>query len=164
MDTKFAIVVRTACDADGTFGTLFLPGGDALTCAEPPWRENRSNISCIPPGMYACEFNQSPHFGLCPEILNVPGRDFVRIHAGNWAGDMGLGRKSDTEGCLLPGLDFDFWPGSGPSRQRVVTSSRQAFEKLATLLCGGAARPGVRFSLQILDATGIAGRGWGHGA
>lgn len=158
MHKKSVIIVRVAKDQDGTFGRMFLPGGAERASAEPPWKDNRTSVSCIPPGEYECELTESPHFGLCPEILNVPGRTHIRMHAGNFAGDAEAGRKTDSEGCVLPGLRFAVLQGQG-----VVSGSRTALAELMDAVSDGNPRPGVRFSLQIIDATGKAGKGWANG-
>lgn len=65
---------------------------------EPPWRNNVVNVSCIPAGVYQCEASSSlNHNGVVLyEVMNVPGRTGVRIHAGNTV--------KDTQGCLLVGF------------------------------------------------------------
>ena len=53
--------------------------------------------TAIPTGTYEIVAQDSPRFGPATlTLLNVPGFQFIRIHAGNAA--------EDTEGCLLPGL------------------------------------------------------------
>jgi hypothetical protein len=158
MHKKSVIVVRIDHGLDGTFGRMFLPGGADRVSVEPPWRENRTAVSCIPPGRYECEINESPHFGLCPEILHVPGRTHVRIHAGNWAGDVEAGRRSDSEACILPGLRFATLDG-----QPAVSGSRAALAELLNTVGNDDPRPGVRFDLEIIDATGEAGKEWNNG-
>ncbi len=94
---------RYDSDDNGTFGTL-AGEGMLLTTLELPWRDNKPNMSCIPKGDYICELVQSPHFGQVYQIQNVPGRSHILIHPGNLAGDVALGLRSDSEGCILPGL------------------------------------------------------------
>ena len=54
--------------------------------------------TAIPTGTYTVIWSFSPHFGrYMPEVLNVPGFQGIRIHAGN--------DSSDTEGCILLGLN-----------------------------------------------------------
>ncbi|WP_419787232.1 DUF5675 family protein [Pseudodesulfovibrio sp.] len=158
MHKKSVTIVRVDQGLDGTFGRMFLPGGTDRVSAEPPWKDNRLNASCIPPGIYECEINESPHFGLCPEVLNVPDRTHVRMHAGNWAGDVEQGRRSDSKACILPGQRFAVL-----QNQQAVSGSRAALAELMNTVCDGNPRPGVRFDLEIIDATGEAGKGWNDG-
>ena len=79
----------------GTFGIL--SRGDYPLCVtcEDPWRDNQHYISCIPEGTYTFRKRLSPKHSHHWEIVNVPGRDLVLIHAGNTI--------DDTQGCILVG-------------------------------------------------------------
>jgi len=79
---------------DGVIGSLI---GDGFRCEtlEQKWRENKTNISCIPEGEYICEMTDSPRFGRVYQVKNVKDRTHVLIHAGN--------RVRDTQGCILVG-------------------------------------------------------------
>jgi hypothetical protein len=90
----------------GTFGTLEASySSTSFTCVtlEPPWYDNRRNVSCIPAGKYRCSRLESPSKGSRYQVLNVPGRDAILFHTGNWAGDERAGLKSDSEGCIMLG-------------------------------------------------------------
>ncbi len=69
---------------------------------ELPYLDNEHNISCIPAGIYDCEKIQHKKYGICFWVKDVPGREGVLIHIGNYAS----GKKKDTRGCILPGLRF----------------------------------------------------------
>lgn len=63
----------------------------------PPPEVKVSRETCIPCGRYEVQVTYSPRFQRpLPLLLDVPGFSGVRIHPGN--------KASDTEGCLLPGL------------------------------------------------------------
>lgn len=66
---------------------------------ELPWKNNDKGTSCIPEGLYELRFTLSKRFGKKMwEVMNVPGRGGIRIHAGNYL--------KDTEGCILPCLKW----------------------------------------------------------
>lgn len=79
---------------DITFGRILLPDDTLVYTVEPPWRENLTNVSCIPEGSYICRpgyFNGGGYPAV--DILNVPGRSGVKFHIGNWV--------RNTQGCPL---------------------------------------------------------------
>lgn len=88
-------IVRTQETANCTFGTLHIDESYFCVTLELPWLNNQHNISCIPVGTYKCNRHSSPKFGECWEIMDVPGRDEILIHAGNL--------PADTHGCVLVG-------------------------------------------------------------
>lgn len=102
----------------GTEGIIFTNGFNAKTL-ELPWRQNIKQKSCIPVGSYETIIRISPKFGVVFWILKVEGRTYILIHSGNWAGDVDLGFKSHTFGCLLLGKKFGYLMG-----QRAVLNSR----------------------------------------
>lgn len=85
----------------GTFGALSF-GTQVLHTLELPWRDNRRQRSCIPPGSYACSLVRSPRFGRVYGLVDVPGRSHVLIHAANLAGDVELGWSTQLHGCIAP--------------------------------------------------------------
>jgi hypothetical protein len=78
-------------------------------CLELPWLNNQHNISCIPEGVYDVEKYSDAKHPNCFWIKNVPNRDGILIHIGNWA----TGKHVDTEGCQLPGTDWMDIDGNG---------------------------------------------------
>lgn len=72
--------------------------GNKYSTIELPWKENKQNISCIPKGYYPVTKRYSSKYGYHLHIKNVPGRDFILIHAGNY--------YTQTRGCILVGLEF----------------------------------------------------------
>lgn len=128
-------------------GTEGLLTGDGFAChtMEPPWRDNRANISCIPVGSYRCQLRRSGRFGLTLWVREVPGRSFILIHAGNFGGDTALGLRSSTAGCILPGLAAGTIDG-----QRAVLNSRLALRRLMGHLAGLGEQ---EFILNIREAS-----------
>lgn len=92
---------------------------------ELPWKDNARKVSCIPAGIYPVAFTMSPRFGVWLwEILQVPGRSGVRIHAANYVRQL--------EGCLAPGdMHIDLNKDGIPD----VRNSRITLEKLHMAMC-----------------------------
>lgn len=97
-------LTREKSTSAGTFGVIEGYEGIRLHTLELPWKNNQQKRSCIPHGTYTCVWSHSPKFGEVYEVTGVPGRSHVLIHAGNFAGDLQQGLKSDVEGCILLGL------------------------------------------------------------
>lgn len=93
------IVQRTWKSNESTVGTLTF-GDLQLYTLEDVVRAPGVKVygeTAIPAGMYELQITMSNRFKkLLPLVLNVPGFEGIRIHAGNTA--------KDTEGCLLLGL------------------------------------------------------------
>jgi RHS repeat-associated protein len=89
-------IVRESENALFTAGKIIVNVTQIGYTLELPWRENRRNVSRIPAGTY---FGQVAYSGTFERdvirILNVPGREDVEIHPGNF--------YSSTEGCPLVG-------------------------------------------------------------
>lgn len=89
---------------------------------ELPDLNNTPFLSCIPTGDYFCKIELSPSQGMCFHILNVPGRDHILIHSGNY--------NKDTEGCLLLG---EFLKDINKDGLRDVTNSVKTVERLEAI-------------------------------
>lgn len=103
-----------------TMGWLHV-GDTRLATLEPPWRQNRKNMSCVPEGTYELNHYNSLKFQNCFELQNVPDRRSILIHIGN--------RVEDTEGCILVGMM------PSPSALMVLQSAN-AMARLRELLAG----------------------------
>ena len=86
----------------GTEGLLVSEDFNCRTL-ELPWRNNRRQISCIPPGIYDVEIRLSNKYGRIYWVRKVPDRTYILIHSGNYAGDKSKGLKSHVMGCILLG-------------------------------------------------------------
>ncbi len=107
-----------------TTGVLFNEQLDELCkILELPWLDNVRRKSCIPEGEYRVMAHQSPKFGACFWVRDVPGRSEILIHPANYTRQL--------LGCLAPGLDFGDIDGDGVID---VKSSRKAMEKLLLTL------------------------------
>ena len=122
------LLLRGRSGDQGTEG--FLTSEGLLLCTmEPPWRDNRRNVSCIPSGRYEVVPHVSPRHRRCLLVTQVPGRSHILFHKGNLGGDEGLGWTTHTAGCILPGLRRGEICVSGKV-QDAVLSSRTAFRHL----------------------------------
>jgi hypothetical protein len=89
-------VVRKTMTQNATIGDLSIDGTHYCATLELPWKDNAHGTSCIPEGSYrvVVDWSMSKQKYL-PHVLEVPGRDGIRIHTGNTA--------ADTQGCILVG-------------------------------------------------------------
>lgn len=99
---KRALMIRSPSSDDGTFST-FSCGDFKCFMTERPWKDNKSNESCIPTGLYVCKWKKSPKFGWCYEVTNVQGRGNILIHPGNF--------YWHSHGCLLPAAKLGWMDG-----------------------------------------------------
>jgi hypothetical protein len=113
-------IYRLRRSDQGTEGTL-VAGDFSCKTLELPWRENRKQISCIPPGEYHVEIRISNKYGRIYWVRHVPNRTYILIHSGNYAGDVSKGFKSHVMGCILLGKSSGFLGG-----QIAVLNSRVA--------------------------------------
>ena len=121
-------------DDQGTIGDWVSDSGFKCVTIELPWRDNETDMSCVPPGIYTCHWFESPKHGFCFQIMGVPGRTFVEIHAANLAGDVAKGYVSQLKGCCALGESIAVFPkGSPPADsldQMGVTSSRATIQAM----------------------------------
>jgi len=100
-------IVRSESQDYGTTGRLSVEDFNCFTI-ELPWKDNQQGVSCIPVGTYDVKWTIHPKHGMCYEVMNVPDREAILIHSGNWAGDKSKGLKSDFEGCIGLGKEVTF--------------------------------------------------------
>lgn len=99
-------LVRKEFTTNSTIGDLYIDDQWFCYTLEDVVRESGVKVAgktAIPAGIYQVVIDQSVRFKMdMPHILNVPGFEGIRIHAGNTA--------KDTEGCPLIGMvkDKDF--------------------------------------------------------
>jgi hypothetical protein len=116
-------LIRHQQDDKQTLGKLF--DGDKLLAhtLELSWKDNQRKVSCIPASCYKVVKRNSPKYGDHFHILDVPNRDFILIHHGNY--------HIDILGCILVGqahIDID---GDG---FKDVTASKAKMAELNSIL------------------------------
>jgi hypothetical protein len=126
---------RTPSTDQGTFGRLSF-GTHTVHTIELPWRDNRRQRSCIPPGTYRCALVNSPKFGRVYQVHAVPGRDHVLIHAANLAGDVDLGFTTQLHGCLSPALRLGTMRNTAGQMQAAALVSKPALNQFTAWSAG----------------------------
>lgn len=127
-------------------------GDYVFTCPalELPWRDNKTNVSRIPEGVYPWQYFEG-RFGPSIRILNVPGRSNIVVHYGNFVGSLNPRTNTpDSRGCPLPGEAFVDIDGDGILD---VTNSKTTMTRLikATGKEGGFVTVSDRFLKTIND-------------
>jgi Family of unknown function (DUF5675) len=118
-----AYLVRDDITSECVRGALIV-GGEMFSVLEPPWKNNKSNISCIPSGKYVCNFmrrSSSGKYKNVYHIQHVGGRFGILIHNGNIV--------SHTRGCLIIGKRKGWL-----ANRRAVLNSRTALGELADII------------------------------
>jgi hypothetical protein len=120
-------LTRFAYTPIGTFGRLTVPcEGGEFQCytVELPWRGNKPYVSCIPEAEYSMVLGVYNRGGYpAYEIVDVPGRTYIKIHRGN--------NVNDLLGCIAPGKGLGYIDGLWS-----VTRSGAALEEFMAALEG----------------------------
>lgn len=103
---------------EGTNGELWCNGKLICYTIELPWLNNQRKISCIPEGEYVMKKRFVEKFQWHLWLLNVPGRQWILIHAANNA-------LKQLQGCISPVTILES-PGIG-------SLSREALKKVYDL-------------------------------
>lgn len=121
---KKFLLTRLSTGLHGTRGKIESAGFISHTL-ELPWVSNENGISCIPPGIYSCQYTMSPRYKrrmYC--VTNVEGRSGIRIHSANFAGAVSKGFRSDLLGCIALGTGYAVNAG-----QQIIISSRNEIRR-----------------------------------
>lgn len=119
--TRPQIMVRRFEYSDiSTIGELTIDGQlIAHTLEDTVRRIKIAEETAIPAGDYRIVLANSPKFGYCPHILEVPHFTDILIHSGN--------SDKDSKGCLLVGQ-------YNRSQKNWIGQSRVTFKKLMVIL------------------------------
>lgn len=132
---KHFTLTRLDQDSDATFGQIS-DEEDRVLCVtlELPWLGNLHDVSCIPAGTYVAQIRHSPKHGYdVYELVDVPHRENIEIHIGNF--------KHDSLGCILLGTTIAMM-----DEERCVMGSKAAFTRFMATLQGAPA-----FILTVVD-------------
>lgn len=140
MKAESLTIIRFAAEEKQTLGGAVMLSAqlDSLLefkTVELPWKENKRRVSCIPPGTYTAIKHNSPKFGPCLWIQDVPGRSEILIHPANY--------WHDLLGCIAPGEDHKHIDKDGSLD---VNKSRWMMEQILAFV-------EEKIMIQIIDRT-----------
>ena len=129
-----ATINRKPSTDAGTFGTFSITtayGNELrLNSLELPSRANAINLSCVPTGIYTCEYAWSMRRrGFVYWVREVEDRTAIQMHVANYAGNVDLGFKSEVKGCIALGMTLGKGWGNY-AHQNTVGHSADAFAAL----------------------------------
>ncbi len=140
-----AVLQRLEAGDQGTFGTLWAPGGPRAYSGELPPRDNRQGESCVPAGRYLLVWAWSPHLGkFCYRFLGVLGRTGILLHSANLMGDRTKGYRAQLLGCVSAGQRLGYM-----DHQKALLLSRPA---ISTIEDYYRRQP---FEMEIRDETSL---------
>lgn len=136
---RYYYLNRFSTNSDCTLGALSSEGFECFTLEDAVRKEKVKGETCIPTGTYKIRLrtDSSPknqhysklygdlHKGML-WLQDVEGFEWVYIHVGN--------SKSDTEGCILVGLDSY---GSANRIGRSVQAYKMIYEKMSKQILNG---------------------------
>ena len=126
-------LTRLESSDHGTFGLVqFTDGGflESFYAGELNWLDNRSNVSCIPPGLYRCTWTLSPRFKRHMYLVEgVKDRGGIRLHSANFMGDDTKGFKRQLNGCIAFGEKLGHMEG-----QKALLLSAPAMRRFERML------------------------------
>lgn len=129
------ILQRAPFGAVNTKGQLSMvsdDGAEQFYCdtLELAWRDNEKEVSCVSCGTYSITPYKSIRLGRCFLVSDVPGREAILIHAGNYASS-DEEYKSDIQGCILVGAGYSDINNDGIAE---ILNSRMTLNGLVTML------------------------------
>lgn len=96
-DRRVVTLERIRKTPFGTFGYLSTGSFDCATLERP---HDIADHPCIPAGEYDVDWTDvHPKHNPCYEVMNVPGRTAILIHAANW--------YQELLGCVAPGAKVE---------------------------------------------------------
>lgn len=134
------ILQRVYSNDHYTYGVLSPHRTPMFVTLELPWRGNQRKRSRIPDGSYDCEAINHKKFGQTIWVKDVPGRDGILFHVGNYA--------KDTEGCILVGRWY------ATTKPGMIIDSRNSMEEFRRVLMPDKWRDGWMCKLHVISYDG----------
>jgi hypothetical protein len=120
--------LKRTYDSKQTMGVLELDNGFECDTLELTWLKNTPQFSCIPEGTYTVVPRTSQKYGKHLHVTNVPNRNLILIHWGNYAGSVNPKTKQpDIKGCIMVGYGYSDITGDGIKE---IVRSKAAFTAL----------------------------------
>ncbi len=117
-------IIRLEESNQGTISVMKIDKEVFCFALSPPDMLNQSMVSNIPTGQYVIEPYSSRKYPKAYEVLDVPNRSKILIHAGNTA--------EHTAGCILVGSSVGKLKGN-----RAVLNSGNTYKRFLDKLNGG---------------------------
>ena len=122
-----AYLLRLRDDGQETLGALVIYDGlkkvfECKTC-ELPWKSNKTNISCVPRGVYHVSHRESEKYGSHLHVEDVIDRSYILIHVANF--------EEQLRGCIAVGKAYADIDKDGDLD---ITSSRTTMKELVDIV------------------------------
>ncbi|WPR73083.1 DUF5675 family protein [Flavobacterium sp. NG2] len=108
------LILNRTYFTDGTNGKLECEGKFICNTIELPWKNNETQVSCIPEGKYCIRKRYSQKFQWHLEVLEVKNRSLILFHPANNA-------LHELKGCIAPVTKLS-GPGLGLMSRKAFTS------------------------------------------
>ncbi len=109
------------CKDNSTIGRLLINQKEMGRTLELPWRNNETNISRIPQGIYDATIRQDGKRKWRIQLKKVPNRQYVQIHIGNY--------QRQIKGCILIGKEV--MPNPNNKAECMVTYSQSTLDAIS---------------------------------
>ncbi|OJW34628.1 MAG: hypothetical protein BGO54_07815 [Sphingobacteriales bacterium 46-32] len=127
-DAKFSVSIERKLTSNNCIqGYLSINGSPICYTMELPYRGNINDISSIPKGKYDAVIRTDKKLGWKIELLNVPNREHIQIHLGNYT--------SDITGCTLVGKSINTDNCSVGKSKDAIMEIERLFKDFKSDLC-----------------------------
>lgn len=105
-DHKFNVLIERKLTSDNCIqGYMLINDNPVCYTMELPYKDNINDISSIPKGKYDAYIRTDKKLGWRIELVNVPNREHIQIHLGNYTSDIIgctlVGKSVKTDNCTV---------------------------------------------------------------